>query len=81
MSAGSLVQETRGTRASRRSPQDYLVRRLGGCCLYTTIPRGMHVNVPKSWDARERTGVEQIAARHGMELARDGMTVTMGSED
>lgn len=34
-----------------------------------------------SWDARERAEIERAAARHGMELARDGMTVTMGSED
>lgn len=34
-----------------------------------------------SWDARERAEIERAAARHGIELAHDGMTVTMGSED
>lgn len=31
-----------------------------------------------SWDADERAKVEQVAARHGMELAHDGMTVALG---
>lgn len=34
-----------------------------------------------SWGADERTEVEQVAARHGIELAHDGMVVTLGLED
>ena len=39
--------------------------------------RVLLVHLNPSWDAAEREGVERVATRHGIELARDGMVMAL----